>query len=246
MVQGLDLIDRDEVVRRLRGHVCDGYEVSTSCMFDWLVMGSKRLPDPNSGYEPWASSDVLDRLADLIEGAPTLDQTDMVPNPCAHELAERLRRCAEMWGGDHGSFIEALDFVNEELEVGEDNRWNGGVSKLFRIIADRVDEAGHAKPDTGRFVELPLDADGVPWHIGDVMECGDTVAVMFLEEKGWSMLDIAGPIDPSRQRHYKPRTLDDIIAECDYESIIDGECEYVEKRIREAYEMGKRNGANDD
>lgn len=67
-----------------------------------------------------------------------------------------------------------------------------------------------------RYMELPVDADGVPIHVGDSIEYpnGERDVVRFItvndnmptfNESGW----IA-----SKCRHVKPRTIEDVLYEC--------------------------------
>lgn len=64
---------------------------------------------------------------------------------------------------------------------------------------------------THGYVELPKDADGVPWHIGDRTESGQTVEAMSLNRKGWCFIGTVNEIDPSIHRHYQPDTWEKII-----------------------------------
>lgn len=59
-------------------------------------------------------------------------------------------------------------------------------------------------------VKLPLDVDGVPWHIGDVTENGVVVNAMELSSHGWIFL-CQNDIDPSIHRHHTPDTWERII-----------------------------------
>ena len=63
-----------------------------------------------------------------------------------------------------------------------------------------------------RYIELPVDADGVPWHIGDVVDGHGVVRSMDLNRHGWSFLGLTA-IDPAIHRHAKPRTLEDVLRE---------------------------------
>ena len=60
-------------------------------------------------------------------------------------------------------------------------------------------------------VELPKDADGVPWHIGDVTENGQTVSAMGLNKHGWHFVGTVNDIDPAIHRHHHPDTWERII-----------------------------------
>lgn len=63
-----------------------------------------------------------------------------------------------------------------------------------------------------RYIELPVDMDGVPWHIGDVVDGHGVVRDMGLNRHGWSFFGMTA-IDPAIHRHAKPRTLEDVLRE---------------------------------
>lgn len=160
-----ELISRDEVVRRLRGHYHGRYEICTEADLDWAIMGSDE--NESDGGDYWPNAVVLDHLADLIESAA---------------------------------------------------------------------------PDMSKFMELPLDADGVPIRIGDVMywplngETDEVVGigdgVFFYTENGRTEWTQA-----ATKRHAKSRTLGDI--RLDIADAISGkDSDRIDALIREAYELG--------
>lgn len=63
-----------------------------------------------------------------------------------------------------------------------------------------------------RYIELPVDADGVPWHIGDTVEGHGKVHCMDINRHGWAFFGIENAIDPALHRHAKPRTVEDVLA----------------------------------
>lgn len=157
-----ELISRDEVVRRLRGHYHGRYEICTEADFDWAVMGGDEAE--NGDY--WPSAVVLDYLADLIESAA---------------------------------------------------------------------------PDMSKFMELPLDADGVPIRIGDIMEWplnGETDEVIGIGDGMffWAENGAAEWSYASDKRHAKQRTLRDILN--DAEDADGRDADSWNALIHEAYELG--------
>ena len=64
-----------------------------------------------------------------------------------------------------------------------------------------------------RYVELPVDADDVPWHLGDVTENGNTVTAMGLNAHGWCFVGTPNDIDPRIHRHYHTPTIEDVLRE---------------------------------
>lgn len=74
------------------------------------------------------------------------------------------------------------------------------VARIEQAIADR-------------YMELPLDADGVPWHIGDAVDGHGTVQSMGLNCYGWHFVGVENAIDPAIHRHVKPDTIEDVLAD---------------------------------
>lgn len=74
-----------------------------------------------------------------------------------------------------------------------------------------------------RYIELPLDADGVPIHVGDKMQyhggepftvCAVAPAVIHT----WAVVKLGErkttyDYEPAQCSHYKPRTVEDVLAE---------------------------------
>ena len=104
-------------------------------------------------------------------------------------------------------------------------------SKLYEI-ADRIDAAHRsaleklaAQVDESEdgWVRLPVDADGVPIHVGDVMETEDNrifnVDVIQVSSRKWSIglvttLDSTFSWhDADRLRHHRTQTVEDVLRE---------------------------------
>ena len=65
-----------------------------------------------------------------------------------------------------------------------------------------------------RYMELPVDADGVPIHVGDVLERGYVVDYV---APNWCLATGRGAMYADMCHHVKPRTLEDVLKElaCD-------------------------------
>ena len=61
-----------------------------------------------------------------------------------------------------------------------------------------------------RYMELPVDADGVPWHIGDAIKDHGKLHRMSLDKYGWAF-EGSTAIDPRLHRHVNPRTIEDVL-----------------------------------
>ena len=117
--------------------------------------------------------------------------------------------------------------ITDELRKYASGCAGGMGGDALRHIADRIDEAyerkvdekvaetvGAIRRDIDEFwVRLPVDADGVPWHLGDVTENGNVIEAMGFNKHGWYFTGIPNDIAPSIHRHYKPPTVEDLLEE---------------------------------
>lgn len=84
-------------------------------------------------------------------------------------------------------------------------------------IADEIEQE-----ITERYMELPVDADGVPIHVGDCLQLGDTrgevVALTYCPANGklpWEwQCDTGDWYNTAFAYHVKPRTVEDVLHEC--------------------------------
>lgn len=124
------------------------------------------------------------------------------------------------------SNIKALDKLRESSHL-DDSKWtleNGDVvimlgrapddpnavnwGEQWREISDAI-ESEVAE----RFIELPCDAEGVPWHVGDVTENGNVVKAITFDRIGAHFTGTVNDIDPSIHTHSKPRTIEDVLVD---------------------------------
>ena len=84
-------------------------------------------------------------------------------------------------------------------------------------FCDRLREAAAGREGVTLFgvdyVALPLDAEGVPWHLGDVTENGNTVRGLGFDQRGWHFVNTVNDIDPSIHRHHHEQTVEDVLRE---------------------------------
>lgn len=119
-------------------------------------------------------------------------------------------------------------------------------------IADRIDERherGMADAELGAspteaqmaelgWVKLPVDADGVPIHIGDLMEAdGDVFNVLSMElffDGSWSIRnDVGNGFEYWELHHVKPDSWERIIADAVKNGIYDHDNERIQQKLVE-------------
>jgi hypothetical protein len=136
---------------------------------------------------------ITGELRELMGGVePRVDEDGVVTAKYVTPEAwgEFVRRC------------DAIDAVHAGLE-----REN---AELRERVAELDNERGNMHDG---WVRLPLDADGVPWHIGDSTESGQTVEAMGLNKHGWHFVGTVNEIDPSIHRHHHAPTVEDVLRE---------------------------------
>ena len=117
--------------------------------------------------------------------------------------------------------LDAIDSIHAQLE-----RETASLkAELDRVLGEQEDRMGciYYDPerhycschdiDTDGLVELPKDADGEVWHIGDRTESGQTIKSMGLSKHGWHFVGTVNEIDPAIHRHYQPPTVEDLLRE---------------------------------
>lgn len=84
----------------------------------------------------------------------------------------------------------------------------GATIENYEAIADEIE-----REVAERYMELPLDAEGVPIRVGDVMRNG-TVTCIRDAGKGWEIvLDYWGSHQPCVLTHYHKPTVEDVLRE---------------------------------
>ena len=104
---------------------------------------------------------------------------------------------------------EWLDYKINRFDVGENALLlnTGANPNELYDFADEIE-----REVSERFMELPVDADGVPWHIGDEIEGHGELRCMSVNRNGWTFVSSTA-IDPGIHRHAKPRTIEDVLVE---------------------------------
>ena len=117
------------------------------------------------------------------------------------ELREHIESDCVHCGG-RKDLLDIADRIDAEhmkaLHDAIRNALANGVKSGLRQIADT-------------HMPLPVDADGVPWRIGDRTESGQTIKTMVLSEHGWYFCGTVNEIDPTMHCHYHEPTVEDVL-----------------------------------
>lgn len=106
---------------------------------------------------------------------------------------------------------DEIDAIVEALEA--ENRRLADSIRISLTQADEPPRAAESHDGWVEWVELPRDADGVPWHIGDRTESGQTIEAMGLNRYGWHFVGTVNEIDPAIHRHCHTLTVKDVLRE---------------------------------
>ena len=171
---------------------------------------------------------LVDDVGNVYDIEEWLDMHGYVELPRdANGITDELREFVdgadgyELWCPRHKKELTAIaDRIDAEYEKGiVDALLNDGLPMSDEIMAEHG------------WVRLPVDADGVPIRVGDVMESNGAnslfgqasfeVRAMRYDEGGWEVYDRLGDrYMPSLLRHYKPPTVEDVLREMLYKAHI--------------------------
>jgi len=113
-----------------------------------------------------------------------------------------------------------VDEIEREVEELRDRDYRNGREDAKGAVefADRLKAAVDEREDVTLFgvdyTALPVDVDGVSWHVGDMTENGNVVIGMTIDSHGWHFTGTRNDIDPAIHRHYVPKpTVEDVLRE---------------------------------
>ena len=137
------------------------------------------------------------------------------------ESIDRLRDWLKgrlLLGNGWNELNEIADAIESEVKVNRVDAYTKGYDEGFASADDWAAQHEDAMAERG-WVRLPLDAEGVPIHVGDLMEVGngrrDEVRFLTLNGNGWTFND-KGWV-PSWSHHHT-LTVEDVLR--DYASRI--------------------------
>jgi len=87
-------------------------------------------------------------------------------------------------------------------------------------------EIERLKDELAHRIELPKDADDVPWEVGERDEDGNEVIALKLAPDGWYVIAVGEwPYRPERKRHYHKPTVEDVLTEFGIDWEHESDCE---------------------
>lgn len=132
-------------------------------------------------------------------------------------ITDELREFSKTTTGFPAIFKELTDIadrIDERHAKDALSEYIQGYNTGFDVASDEVEDADELRERMEReYTKLPVDADGVPWRIGDVTESGQTIKAMGLNKYGWYFLGTVNEIDPSIHRHHHEPTVEDVLRE---------------------------------
>ena len=118
-----------------------------------------------------------------------------------------------------------IDEIEREVEELRDRDYRNGMEDAKGAVefADRLKACADNREDVTLFgvdyTPLPVDADGMPIHVGDVMEWVDepgitrTVTSIQLANDGWWVYISGTGRRPDKYRHHHAPTVEDVLRE---------------------------------
>lgn len=218
-------------------HECDAYECAVEDAAREYERLLKHCANQREQLAKLNDSQTIDILMELLneyrESGCALDEDRVT------DYAYRLdgRTVNERWinGGrtEEGAAMSITDELREAMDPCISDDWLTIPKSEFETLADRIDaehermyedltigmepmtEANMARDG---WVKLPVDADGVPIHVGDELTNGTDlpakVRCMVLDESGWmvSTRELRGyGMPPATLRHVQPDSWERII-----------------------------------
>ena len=124
-----------------------------------------------------------------------------------NEQLDKLRNWSRWFDStyafDSGGALEVFNYKPY------DNRKSCG--ECFRLLADEIENDLSAN-----YVRLPVDIDGVPWHIGDVVLGHGELKAMCLDQYGWHFQNNTA-IKPDIHAHECRESIESVLCEMIHE-----------------------------
>lgn len=116
------------------------------------------------------------------------------------ELRHNIEGAEQLYGCECKHLLAIADRIDMEHE---------------RLMVERADRYSELRAKMNNcYIELPKDADNVPWDVGDCDEDGNEVTELRLTSSGWCILtDDEWPYRPERHRHYHAPTVENVLQE---------------------------------
>ena len=139
-------------------------------------------------------------------------------NEASASITDELRKYASGCAGGMGG--DALRHIADRIDAEHEKA-------IKRAVAEgNLETAAEFQAEIdAEYIKLPVDADGVPIHVGDLMEDGKKVARIVLTDDEWEpyvyiyeQSNVLSEYYCNEVSHYHPPTVEDVLRE--YEAII--------------------------
>ena len=160
---------------------------------------------------------------DPVKDEYTYTTGTMPPSIDAIRLDSSILAIADRIDAEHE---KAMSRAGQLLADAEEDRdynyanWQECKQKVLQhnITLDELSaEIERLKDELAHCIELPKDADDVPWKVGDRDEDGNDVIALKLASDGWYVMTVGvWPYRPERHRHYHKPTVEDVLREFAY------------------------------
>lgn len=116
------------------------------------------------------------------------------------ELRHSIEEAEQVYGCECKHLLALADRIDMEHE---------------RLMVERADRYSELRAKMNNcYIELPKDADGVPWNPGDRDEDGNEVFELVLNSDGWYLINGTKWVDKADSiRHYHTPTVEDVLLE---------------------------------
>jgi len=148
--------------------------------------------------------------------------------PITQGLREYVRMHPVLKHTGLSDFLDNIDAVHKALETEnaklrkKQKEWSIGATEAMAFV-DRLSDAAAKREEVTilgvDYAALPLDADGVPIHVGDDMQSviepasHGTVYRMELRRDGWWIYFSSVDTRPTKCRHHHEPTVEDVLRE---------------------------------
>lgn len=147
-----------------------------------------------------------------------VNQTPVPKSRVLMEARERFNAIADRIDAEHEKAMSRAGQLLADAEKDRDYNyanWQDCKQKVLQhnITMDELNaKIEYLMDELSHCIELPKDADGVPWHVGERDEDGNEVIALKLAPDGWYVIAVGEwPYRPESKRHYHAPNVEDVL-----------------------------------